>query len=486
MAAEHIDVIVVGAGISGICAGYYLQTQCPDRSYAILEGRDVLGGTWDLFRYPGIRSDSDMFTLGYSFFPWPKQNAIAEGGEILQYLHDTSQQFGIDKQIRFGQRVTQASWSSESKMWTLIVQRTSPSGNETIEYTCHFLFMCSGYYNYEQGYTPEFEGIQDFQGELVHPQKWTDDIQYKDKRIIVIGSGATAMTLVPALAKQASHVTMLQRSPTYVVSRPANDPIAGFLQRWLPRRAAYFFTRWKNILFSIYIYRMSKKKPAKVKEFLLQQLRKELGEEFDVETHFTPDYNPWDQRICLVPDGDLFKAINDKQVTVVTDHIKHFTETGISLASGQQLDADMIVTATGLNLLFLGGMQLDLDGVPFDQTQSMTYRGSMFENLPNLALAAGYTNASWTLKCELTCDYVCRILNHMKAHGYTQCVPKQHDSSVTETPFMALQSGYIKRSMHQFPKQGSKTPWRLHQHYIKDLFGLRYNKLEDGAMTFSK
>jgi cation diffusion facilitator CzcD-associated flavoprotein CzcO len=480
---EHVDVLIVGAGISGIGAGYHLQTSCPDRTYAILEARDSIGGTWDLFRYPGIRSDSDMYTLGYSFRPWTDPKAIADGPAILSYVRETARVYGIDQKIRFGHRVKRASWSTPDARWTVEVER-GPS-QELAVITCSFLFMCSGYYDYSAGYLPEFPGKGRFSGRVVHPQKWTDDIDYAGKRVIVIGSGATAVTLVPAMAETAAHVTMLQRSPTYVVARPAEDGLANRMRSRLPPRVAYGISRWKNVALGMFFYSLSKRAPMRIKKLLLQGVKMQLGPDYDVEKHFTPRYNPWDQRMCLVPDGDLFRVIREGRATVVTDHIETFTERGIKLLSGQELEADLIVTATGLNLVVLGDVQFTVDGRLVDMSKTMNYKGMMFSDVPNLASAFGYTNASWTLKCDLTCAYVCRLLNHMKKTGQRQCTPRKIDPSITEEPFADFTSGYVQRAVARFPKQGSRRPWRLYQNYALDLLALKYSGLRDPAMEFT-
>ncbi len=481
-ARHHFDVLVVGAGLSGIGAGYHLQRHCSNKSYAILEGRDCIGGTWDLFRYPGIRSDSDMYTLGYSFRPWRDAKAIADGPSILKYVRDTARDYGIDRHIRFNHRVQRASWSSAQALWT--VEALLPSG-EIAQFTCNFLFLCSGYYNYEAGYTPEFQGTERFQGRIVHPQKWTEDIEYAGKRVVVIGSGATAVTLVPELAKTAAHVTMLQRSPTYIVARPQEDAIANWLRRHFPAKFAYGVTRWKNVLLGMLFFNMCRRSPERMKQRLLQLVKRQVGDTCDVDRHFTPRYNPWDQRLCLVPNGDLFRALRTGKASVVTDHIETFTERGLQLRSGAELAADLIVTATGLNLQVLGNLALVVDGKPVEPPSIMSYKGMMYSDVPNLATAFGYTNASWTLKCDLTCEYVCRLLNYMDDRGYRQCTPRNDDPSITATPWIDFTSGYVQRSIEQFPKQGSKAPWRLYQNYALDLMNLRFAAVDDGVMRFS-
>jgi monooxygenase len=482
MSPEHVDVLIVGAGISGIGAGCHLQTRCPGKSYAILEGRADVGGTWDLFRYPGIRSDSDMYTLGYSFRPWTHAKAIADGPAILEYLKDTAKSYGIDKKIRFGHRVKRAEWSSQDARWTVEAER-GPE-REPVKLTCNFLFMCSGYYNYAEGYTPQFPGSERFAGRIVHPQKWTADIDYAGKRVVVIGSGATAVTIVPEMAKTAARVTMLQRSPTYVISMPAEDFIANGLRRVLPTKLAYLLTRWKNVLFGMLFFQLSRRRPEMIKKLILNGARKALGPDYDIGTHFTPRYNPWDQRLCLVPNGDLFEAIKGGKVDVVTDQIETFTPQGIALRSGKQLAADLIVTATGLNLQLLGGVQVSVDGRDVALAQTLNYKGMMFSDVPNLASSFGYTNASWTLKCDLTCEYVCRLLNHMQKHGWQQCTPRNVDPTLAIEPWIDFSSGYVQRSLHTLPKQGSKLPWKLHQNYAFDIMMLRYGSVDDGVMEF--
>ncbi|MET0648809.1 MAG: NAD(P)/FAD-dependent oxidoreductase [Pyrinomonadaceae bacterium] len=480
---EHVDVLVVGAGLSGIGAACHLRMECPGKSLVILEGRAALGGTWDLFRYPGIRSDSDMYTLGYRFRPWRDPKAIADGPAILNYIRETAAEYGVDKMIRYGHRVRRASWSSEEARWT--VEAETEPGESVVRFTCNFLHLCTGYYDYESGYTPEWPGVERFRGRIVHPQKWPEDLDYAGKRVVVIGSGATAVTLVPAMAERAAHVTMLQRSPTYVVSRPAEDKIANWFRRRLPDRAAYALTRWKNVLLGMFFYNLARKRPELFKRMLAKGVRRQLGEEYD-SRHFTPRYNPWDQRLCLVPDADLFRAIREGAASVVTDHIESFTETGLRLKSGEHLDADIIVTATGLVLKLISGMQLLVDGAPVDLPKTLVYKGMMFSEVPNLAFAIGYTNASWTLKCDLTAEYVCRLLNHMDGHGYAVCTPRVNDPDLGEEPVIDFTSGYVRRALHTLPRQGSKTPWRLHQNYVRDLSMMRYGRVDDGTMEFRK
>jgi monooxygenase len=486
MSSEHFDVLIVGAGLSGIGAGFHLQQKCPGKSYVILEGRDCIGGTWDLFRYPGIRSDSDMFTLGYSFKPWTEPKAIADGPRILNYVRETATENGIDKHIRYHHRVKRASWSTPDACWTVEAERIAGEGAvETISFTCNFLFMCSGYYNYENGYSPEFPGAKDFAGRIVHPQKWTDDVDYAGKRVVVIGSGATAVTLVPEMAKTAAHVTMLQRSPTYVVARPAQDPVANKLRAKLPAKLAYHLIRWRNVLFGMYFFQLARRKPERVKQLILGGVKMALGPDYDIGTHFTPRYNPWDQRLCLVPDGDLFRSIREKRASVVTNQIETFTPKGIKLKDGSELEADIIVTATGLNLQVLGGLVVEVDGRVVDFARTLNYKGMMYSDVPNMASAFGYTNASWTLKCDLTCEYVCRLINYMDRRGYKQCMPHNVDPGVTEMPSLNFSSGYVQRSIAKMPKQGSKRPWRLYQNYALDIVTLRFGKVDDGVMRYS-
>jgi monooxygenase len=484
MLESHVDVLIVGAGLSGIGAAYTLQRDCPAKSYAILEGRERIGGTWDLFRYPGIRSDSDMYTLGYSFRPWVQGKAIADGSTILEYINETAADSGIDKKIRFGHRVKRASWSSQQALWT--VEAEHGERVELLTITCSFLFVCGGYYSYAGGYTPQFAGQERFRGPIIHPQQWPEDLAYAGKRVVVIGSGATAVTLVPALAQQAAHVTMLQRSPTYVVAAPNHDKIAHWLRGHLPSQWAYSLVRWRNILFSIVFFRLCKSRPERMKQWIIKNVQKGLGAGFDVDTHFTPRYNPWDQRMCLVPDGDLFASINQGKASVVTEEIDGFTETGVKLRSGAEIAADIIVTATGLNLIALGGINLTVDGRPIDPGKTLNYRGTMFSGIPNLAAVFGYTNASWTLKAELTCQYICRLLNYMERKGLKICQPENADASMNEEPWLNLSSGYIQRAADQLPKQGSKMPWKLHQNYVLDVMSLRFGSLDDGVMKFRR
>ena len=482
MSANHFDVLIVGGGLSGVGAACSLQKYCPTKSYAILEARASTGGTWDLFRYPGVRSDSDMFTLGYSFRPWLEGKAIADGHSILKYINDTAKDYGIDRHIRLNHGVKRAAWSSKEAQWT--VDAECASDQQAVRFTCNFLMLCSGYYSYVEGYTPEFAGMERFRGSVIHPQKWPADLDYANKRVVVIGSGATAVTLVPAMAKTAANVTMLQRSPTYCVARPEQDAMANFLRRHLPAKVAYSIVRWRNILLGMYFYRLSRRSPERIKKWIAKGVQQALGSDYDTATHFTPRYNPWDQRMCLVPDGDLFEAIKSGKASVVTDGIDTVTESGIKLRGGRELEADIIVTATGLNLVAFGEIRISVDGRPIDPARTLNYKGTMYGGIPNLASAFGYTNASWTLKSELTCDYICRVLNHMDARGCQVCVPQNDDPSVKEEPWLNLTSGYIQRVADKLPKQGSKTPWKLHQNYVRDVMSLKFGSVDDGILRY--
>ena len=487
MTSEHVDVVVVGAGLSGIGAGYHLQTMSPDRSYVILEGRDGLGGTWDLFKYPGIRSDSDMHTLGFSFKPWTEAKSIADGPSILQYLKQTVAQFGIDKNIRYGQLVTKAEWSTDDAQWTVTSTNKATGASNTI--SCSFLFMCSGYYSYKKGHTPEFAGRERFKGTVVHPQSWPTDLDYAGKRVVVIGSGATAVTIVPAMADKAAHVTMLQRSPTYMVSRPDHDVMANRMRKVLPEKMAYNLTRVKNTWRQQLVYNKTRTDPDKVKQLLLGGIKMELGADYDIDKHFTPSYNPWDQRLCLVPNGDLFKSMREGKASVVTDHITSFTETGIQLASGEHLDADIIITATGLELVTLGEMDFFVDGNQVDFAKTWTYKGFAYSDIPNMASTFGYINASWTLRSDLTAEYVCRLLNHMRKKGVAQCTPRlrEQDRSMKERPWIdGFSSGYMQRMMHRMPLQGDHEPWINPQNYRRDKKMFKHSPIDDGVMQFSK
>lgn len=479
---EYFDVLIVGAGLSGIGAAHHIQTKCTDRTFAILEARHTMGGTWDLFKYPGIRSDSDMYTLGYAFRPWKEQKAIADGPSILKYIKETAQEGGYADKIRYHHKVKNATWSSENARWTIEIERTDTG--KTIELECNFLFMCSGYYSYEGGYTPDFLGRDDFKGQIIHPQKWDPKTNYENKKIVVIGSGATAVTLVPELAKKAEKVTMLQRSPTYIMNAPSIDPIAKFFRKILPSKIAYTLSRWKNILLGILFYKFSRSKPKFTAKLLKSGVRKEIKTDIDIDKHFTPKYNPSDQRLCLVPDSDLFEAINSGKADIVTDHIERFTETGIQLKSGEHIESDIIVTATGLKIQIIGNTQLKVDGKEVIFADSYIYRGMMFSNVPNLAMAFGYTNASWTLKSDLSSEYVCRLLNYMKKTGTKIVTPRQNESNFEEEPIIDFNSSYVVRELDHLPKQGSKRPWKVFQNYILDVLNFRYSKLKDGVLEF--
>ena len=478
----HVDVLIVGAGLSGIGAAHHIQAAFPAKTYAIFEARDAIGGTWDLFRYPGVRSDSDMHTLGYRFRPWTKAKAIADGPAILDYIRETAAAAGINARIRFNHRVTRASWSSADARWTV----EAAHGAEQVSVTCDFLLMCSGYYRYDEGYLPHFAGVGDFRGTVVHPQFWPDDLDYAGKRVVVIGSGATAVTLVPAMAQTAAHVTMLQRSPTYILALPTEDPVANLLRKRLGTRRAYAITRWKNVLLATLVYQLSRRRPQMVRNLIRALAIKQLPAGYDVDTHFRPAYNPWDQRLCLVPDGDLFRAIRGGRASVVTDRISRFTERGLLLESGAELEADIVVTATGLQLLALGGAELAVEGRAVRPPETMAYKGMMLSGVPNFAFTIGYTNSSWTLKADLVSEFVCRLLAYMDARGYDQCVPVNDDPSVTEQPLLDFSAGYVLRSIDQFPRAGSRRPWRLGMSYLHDVVALRYGKINDGAMRFSR
>ncbi len=489
MSVQHVDVLVIGAGLSGIGAAYHLQVESPNRTYLILEGRADIGGTWDLFRYPGIRSDSDMHTLGFEFKPWNAEKSIADAPSIMAYLRETIAEYGIDRHIRFGHLVRRAEWSSDTATWTVEVDLTDDVGGGTATYTCNYLSMCSGYYSYKEGYTPEFAGRDRFGGQIVHPQAWPEDLDYADKRVVVIGSGATAMTLVPAMASTAGHVTMLQRSPTYVVARPDVDAIANRLRNVLPDKVAYGVTRTKNTVLQQVMYKRMRKNPDKARDFIVNQVSEALGPDYDVDTHFTPTYAPWDQRLCLVPNGDLFEAITDGSASVVTDHIDTFDETGITLQSGEHLDADIIVTATGLNMVTLGEVDFVVDGEPVDFSETIAYKGFAYSDVPNLASTFGYVNASWTLRADLIARYVCRLLNHMDETGTDTCTPRLRPSDATMemSPLNShLTSGYMQRAADRFPKQGDREPWINPQDYAKDKKMFRRAPVDDGVMRFSR
>ncbi|MCB1836568.1 MAG: NAD(P)/FAD-dependent oxidoreductase [Alcanivoracaceae bacterium] len=480
MATEHFDVVIVGAGLSGIGMARHLQKECPDKRYVILEGREAIGGTWDLFRYPGIRSDSDMFTLGYNFRPWINKKSIADGADIRQYVNDVANDEGITPNIRFKHTVVRSDWSSEDCQWT--VQATV--GKKKVTFTCKFLLMCSGYYRYDQGYTPEFPGRDNFKGQIIHPQFWPEDLDYSGKKVVVIGSGATAITLIPSMTDKAAHVTMLQRTPTYILSIPGNDAIANGMRRFLPDMLAYRLTRVKNVSLAMFLYELSRRRPEIVKKMIRAQQRAMLGPDFDIDKHLTPPYNPWDQRMCMVPNADLYKAIRKGQASIATDHIDTFTETGIRLKSGEELEADIIVTATGLDLVALGNADLYVDGDKVSPSEHYSYKGMMLSDVPNMASVIGYTNASWTLKADLTSEYACRLINYMDENGYDYCAPHNSNNGDDEVPLLDLSSGYVQRAIDKFPKQGAKAPWKVYQNYLLDLLKMRYSSVTDESMNF--
>ncbi|MGV0635840.1 NAD(P)/FAD-dependent oxidoreductase [Mycolicibacillus trivialis] len=480
---EHFDVVIVGAGISGISAAWHLQERCPTKSYVVLERREHLGGTWDLFKYPGIRSDSDMFTLGFRFKPWTSAKGIAQGSAIWNYINEAAVENGIDKHIRYRQKVVAADWSDSDNRWTVTIDEAG----EQKTVTASFLFACSGYYNYDEGYSPTFAGAEDFEGTIIHPQHWPEDLDYQGKKIVVIGSGATAVTLIPALANTgAGHLTMLQRSPTYVGSLPEVDPLAVQVNKFLPPKAAHVVNRWKAIGFGIAQYQLARRFPKYMRKTLMTMAKHRLPEGYDVDKHFGPRYNPWDERLCLAPDGDLFRTIKQGKADVVTDTIDRFTKTGIRLTSGEELAADIIITATGLNLQLFGGAEIYRNGEPIELSDTMSYKGMMLTGMPNMAFTIGYTNASWTLKADLVSEFVCRVLNYMDVHGFDTVVPMHPGNSVDERPLMEFTPGYVLRALDYLPKAGSRTPWRLKQNYLFDVRLIRYGKVDDEALHFTK
>jgi cation diffusion facilitator CzcD-associated flavoprotein CzcO len=478
---DHLDVVIVGAGLSGIAAAYHIQDKCPGKTFAVLEARAAMGGTWDLFRYPGIRSDSDMYTLGFSFNPWPNPQAIADGPSILRYIKDTARKFGLDQHIHYNRRVTDASWSDADARWTLTLAAKDDTPEHTI--SAGFLFLCSGYYHYQEGFLPDFPGRERFPGPVVHPQQWSGNEDYEGKKVVVIGSGATAVTLVPELAKKAERVTMLQRSPTYIMTLPSQDKVANALKRILPAQIAHNLVRWKNILLSLAFYKISRRWPQTIRRFIQKGIAKELGPHYD-QRHFDPPYNPWDQRLCLVPDGDLFHALKSGKAEVVTDRIRSFTERGIALESGQELAADLIIAATGLKIQLLGGMQVRINGQTMDSGKIHCYKGVLFGGVPNFAVAIGYTNASWTLKCDLNCLFVARLLNHMDHQGYRVCTPQYDEGRFGSEPLLDFDAGYIKRALDILPRQGSRKPWKVYQNYLRDTLALRFGSVRDLYLTY--
>ena len=480
---EFVDVVIVGAGISGISAAWHLQDRCPAKNYVILERRDDLGGTWDLFKYPGIRSDSDMFTLGFRFKPWKSAKSIADGASIKAYIKEAAEENGIDQHIRYGTTVTAADWSDSENRWTVTFER---DGQES-QIQCGFVFACSGYYDYDEGYTPKFEGAEDFGGTIVHPQHWPEDLDYAGKQIVVIGSGATAVTLIPALVNSgAGHVTMLQRSPTFIGTLPEVDPIAVKANKYLPEKLAHFVNRWWAIGFSTGQYQVSRHFPEFMRNLLLTRAKRRLPAGYDVKTHFNPSYNPWDERLCLAPNGDLFKAIRRGKAEVVTDTIDRFTQTGIRLTSGRELAADIIITATGLNMRLFGGAAVTRNGAPVDISERMTYKAMMLSDIPNMAFTIGYTNASWTLKADLVSEYVCRLLNYMDKHGYDAVEPRHPGPEVEPLPFTDFSPGYFQRALDQLPKSGSSGPWKAKQNYFFDIRAIRQGRVDDDSLQFTK
>ena len=481
-ASEVLDVLIVGAGISGIGMACHLRETCPEQSFAILERRAAIGGTWDLFRYPGIRSDSDMFTFGYRFRPWQEPKTLSDGASIREYLVDTAQEYGIADQIHYGQKTTRAAWSSDEACWTLTVE--DEASGQTRSWRARYLVLCTGYYRYDAGHMPDFPGADRFKGQLIHPQQWPDDLDYRNKKVVVIGSGATAITLVPAMAEETAHITMLQRSPSYIASLPAVDQISKTLQRWLPDRWVFGMARKRNIHIQRLIYVAARKYPKLVRRLLLASVRRQVGNDVDMR-HFTPSYNPWDERLCVVPNGDLFKTLRSDKADIVTDHIETFTENGIQLKSGETLEADIVISATGLNMQMLGDIELVKDGEVQAPNQHMTYKGVLLENVPNLAAIFGYTNASWTLKADIAATYVCRLLQHMAAKGYRSATPRAVDAQAQDSSIMdALNSNYVQRASHRLPRQGDKLPWRVLNHYSRDRDMLVEQPIEDGVLQF--
>jgi cation diffusion facilitator CzcD-associated flavoprotein CzcO len=478
---EHFDVLIVGAGLSGIGAGYRLQTECAGKSYVILEGRATMGGTWDLFRYPGVRSDSDMFTLGYPFRPWKEAKAIADGSSILNYIRETASYYAIDEHIRYNQRVKAASWSYDDAMWTIEAEVDGALRT----YTCSFLYMCSGYYSYQGGFTPNFPGLEKFEGRVIHPQKWPEGLDYTGKRVVVIGSGATAVTLIPAMAETAEHVTMLQRSPSYITALPAKDALADSIRKWLPEQRAHSIVRWKNVTITQLLYQLCRRAPKFATKLLQSGVKKHVGDAVAIDPHFSPAYQPWDQRLCLVPDADLFKALRRGKASIVTDQIATFTPTGIDLKSGEHLDADIVITATGLKMVAAGELDLEVGGRHLNTGDTLVYKGLMFSGVPNFAWCVGYTNASWTLRADLSSRYVCRFLNYLDQNGFDFGVPADEDLGVEKRPILDLNSGYVMRAVDFLPKQGPKSPWRLRQNYFLDSATMLFSRIDE-SMRFGR
>lgn len=479
---EKTDVLIVGAGISGVGAACHVKQNCADKTFVVVESREAIGGTWDFFRYPGIRSDSDMYTMGYSFKPWIGDKALADGDSIREYICDAAAENEISRHIRTGHRVQAAQWSSERASWQVNILQVA--SGEVVQIECSFLYLCTGYYDYEKPHEPEFKGSENFKGTIVHPQHWPKDLDYSGKKVVVLGSGATAVTMVPAMAAQAAHVTMLQRTPAYILSVDEVDSMSVFLRRYLPDKLTYNITRWKNILSGMMVYQICTRRPEWAKAFVRKGLVALLGEDYDIDKHFKPDYEPWDQRLCMVPDGDLFHSINEGKASVVTDHIDHFTETGICLRSGEELEADLVVTATGLTIKLFDGIAMTVDDEPVVVPQKTIYQGMMLSDVPNLAFTVGYTNASWTLKADLAADFVTRIMKYMKAKGYRQCCPRDNTGDEHNEPMMTLKSGYVERAASDFPHEGSKAPWKMHQNYILDKLTFKLASLKDGTMEF--
>jgi len=484
MPVEHVDVLIVGAGVSGVGAACHLTRKCPDKSYLILERRERMGGTWDLFRYPGVRSDSDMFTFGYNFRPWNATQVLADGASIREYVEETAAEYGVDEHIRYGMHVLKGSWSTETGRWTLEVRDAATKRRK--KFTANFVMACSGYYNYDEGYRPDFAGEADFTGTIVHPQFWPEDLDYQGKRVVIIGSGATAVTLLPAMAPDTAHITMVQRSPTYILTLPSEDKVSEALRRFLPDSLVWQLARRRNILLQRGLYQLSRSRPDMVRNLMVKLAQRQVRGKSDA-ANFVPHYNPWDERLCVVPNGDLFRAVRSGKADIVTDEIDRFTPTGLKLASGAELDADIIVTATGLNVQMMGGAKIEVDGEPVELSKRVAYKSVMLDGVPNAILVFGYTNASWTLKADLACEYACRLLNHMDRHGYRQAVPIAKDGDRGEESVLdALSSGYVRRAEALLPRQGTNGPWRVRQDYLRDVPLLRFGSIDDGVLQFRR